>query len=404
MIKKYLIVLLGSLFYCYEFFLRVSPSAVTSQLMQNFAVHATGLSAMSAGFFYAYVPMQMYAGFLGDKFGARKTLTFCIGLCSFATILFVLSPNICFAIFARFLMGLAASFAYVGPLMLANAWLKERYYAASAGLIQFIGSLGAYLVTSKIGAYALAASWKNTYYFLAGLGFVLMILVFIFVKNHPKDKNIDSSESKISVLASVKELLQKRGVWFIALVGFAFWAPMSIFAELWGASFLSLHEQVNIAYANSQMMYLWFGVMIGGPFWGWVSCFKRMLVLKIAYLLTFLSALAIIYSSSLSIWETDVLLAIFGFSCAAQCISFGLMRDYQGSHLIGTAVGFNNMFVILGGAVLQPLSGILIDYFNCQTSFTYILCMQFTFIMIPVISLLGLYVVQFHIGKIGFSK
>lgn len=404
MLKNYLIVVLGSLFYCYEFFIRVSPSAITDDLMLHFNVHASGLALMSAAFFYAYMPMQMFAGFIGDKFGVRKTLTVCIGLCSLATLLFVFSQNIWWATTARFLMGLSASFAYVGPLMLANAWLDKKYYAASAGLVQVLGSFGAFLVGSELSARTLQTNWQETYYILAIIGFILMIIIYLFVRNTPKDHDIDSSESKIAIIPAIKELLSKRKVWFIAFAGFAFWAPMSIFSELWGAKFLHQHEHISIVLANSQMRFMWIGVALGGPIWGWISFYNRLLVMKFAYTLLFVVASVLLYKEGASLFVTDILLFLFGFACSAQCISFGLIRDYQGKHLIGTAVGFNNMFVILGGAVLQPLSGVLIDYFDKFTNITHLMSMQFTFFMIPIISLFGLYIVQFQLGKIGSCK
>lgn len=399
MLKKYLIVVLGSLFYCYEFFLRVSPSAITDTLMAHFSVTATGFSIMSAAFFYAYMPMQMYAGVLGDKYGVRKVLGFCIALCSIATILFVISPNIWFATLARFLMGLSASFAYIGPLMLASAWLDEKYYAASAGLIQVLGSLGAYLVGSEVGANMLEASWQNTYYILSIVGLILMILVWVFVRNTPKDKTLDTSESDIDILNSLKEILCKSHTWFIALTGFAFWAPMSVFGELWGVSFLQKSEHVSMLVANSQIKYLWLGVAAGGPIWGYLSCFQRRLVTSLAYIISMLSLVLIIYVNSFSLTTVDLLLFIFGFACAAQCISFGYMRDFQGSHLIGTAVGFNNMFVILGGTILQPLSGFLIDYFIASQHASYVESMKLTFIMLPIISIFGLFVLNYCVEK-----
>lgn len=399
MLKRYLIVLLGSLFYAYEFFLRVSPSAITDNLMLHFHVGATGLSFMSAAFFYAYMPMQIFAGLIGDKYGVRKTLTFCIFLCLLATILFVQSNSIWLATLARFLMGLSASFAYIGPLMLANAWLEQKYYAAAAGFIQVLGSLGALLVGTDLVGRLLQHSWQQTYYFVVILGILIMLLVWVFVRNTPKDYDHDSSESEISLIASLKEILFKWQTWSIALIGFAFWAPMSVFAELWGPSFLHMHEHISLVTANAQMQYLWLGVAIGGPVWGVLSCKNRNLVAGIAFLIVIFSSYFIFYSNGLSIIATDFALFSFGMSCAAQCLSFGYMRDFQGSHLIGTAVGFTNMFVILGGTILQPLSGFLIDYYQANGS-SQLQAMQYTFAMLPMIAFCGLFLLLFCVAKI----
>lgn len=396
----YIVVLVGSLFYCYEFFLRVSPSAITDLLMQHFQVKAGLFSAMVAAFFYAYMPMQMFAGLIGDRFGVKRVMLVCIGLCSIATLIFSASNNIWLALVARLIMGLSASFAYVGPLILASKWLQPKYYAASAGFIQVLGSFGAYLVGSEWGANLLQNSWQKTYVGAAVIGAVLMLLVAIFVKDSPNV--IQQKQKNVSVKKSLKVLLGCPQTWWIAMLGFAFWAPMSIFGELWGAKFLEQSEGVSIVFAGEQIQWLWIGVALGGPAWGFFSCWNRKLVTKIAYLLSGISSTLFIYFGLTNIMFIDTLLFIFGFSCAAQCLSFGFMRDFQDKSLIGSAVGFTNMCVILGGAVLQPLSGFLIDYFYKNHSF--LISMKYTFFMMPLIAVLGLYIIQFKIEETSCGK
>ena len=43
-------------------------------------------------------------------------------------------------------------------------------------------------------------------------------------------------------------------------------------------------------------------------------------------------------------------------------LSFAVVKDYNRDNL-GAAIGFNNMMVVLGGAVFQPLVGELISMF-----------------------------------------
>ena len=52
-----------------------------------------------------------------------------------------------------------------------------------------------------------------------------------------------------------------------------------------------------------------------------------------------------------------ILLFVFGFSATSQVITFGLVLDNQKDDVLGTAIGFNNMAVICGGVILQPMVG-----------------------------------------------
>lgn len=386
--KSYIIVFIGSLFYCYEFFLRVSPSAISDILMKHFSVSASSFALMSAAFFYAYMPMQVFVGMVGDKYGVKKVLCFCILVCSLATWIFMQSNNIWIASLARFLMGLSASFAYVAPLILAGNWLQPKYYAASAGLIQVLGSFGAYLVGTEWGSRLLQSSWQETYFNLCLIGLVLVFLVMVFVKNSP-DIIKPGKKTDYSFKLSFKELLANKITWLIALLGFAFWAPMSIFGELWGPAFLHHSEHVSMFVANSQMQYLWIGVAVGGPAWGFLSCNSRALVTKLAYAVSFLASIGIFYLNIQNLIVINILLFFFGFACSGQCLSFGYMQSCQPNYLLGAAVGFTNMFVILGGTVLQPLSGLFIDFIHSNFGQNNLFAMKATLAIIPVISIIG---------------
>src|SRR5690242_10362926 len=67
----WLIVCCGMLFYCYNYFLRVSPSVMQNDLTQTFHITATQFGTLAGFYYYAYTPMQVPAGLIYDKFGVR---------------------------------------------------------------------------------------------------------------------------------------------------------------------------------------------------------------------------------------------------------------------------------------------------------------------------------------------
>ncbi len=53
----------------------------------------------------------------------------------------------------------------------------------------------------------------------------------------------------------------------------------------------------------------------------------------------------------------------FGFACGAQVLTFAVAREVSSRRIAGTAVAFNNMLVMLGGVVFQPIIGWLLGFF-----------------------------------------
>ena len=62
--QAWLIVCCGMFFYCYNYFLRVSPSVMQGELTQAFHMTATQFGTLAGFYYWAYTPMQIPAGSL----------------------------------------------------------------------------------------------------------------------------------------------------------------------------------------------------------------------------------------------------------------------------------------------------------------------------------------------------
>jgi MFS family permease len=59
-----------------------------------------------------------------------------------------------------------------------------------------------------------------------------------------------------------------------------------------------------------------------------------------------------------------LVLFVLGLGAGGQTVSFAVVKDNNPNHLVGTASGFNNLAVLLGGAIFQPLIGIILSSGN----------------------------------------
>ena len=82
-----IVVSLSTCFYLYEFFLRVMPTVITSELMQAFAINTGALGSLLACFFYAYASMQIPAGLMCDRYGPKACLSIAVFMCALATMI-----------------------------------------------------------------------------------------------------------------------------------------------------------------------------------------------------------------------------------------------------------------------------------------------------------------------------
>ena len=63
-----------SLFYFYQYILRVSPGVMVVELRQTFKLTAEEFSSLGAIYLYAYSLLQIPLGFILDRMGIRRVI------------------------------------------------------------------------------------------------------------------------------------------------------------------------------------------------------------------------------------------------------------------------------------------------------------------------------------------
>lgn len=402
-----LIVGLSALFYLYEFFIRVTPASITHQLMRDFNANATSIGIMSGCFFAAYAPMQIPVGLLCDRFGPKRLIIIAVLCCGIATVFFSKTDNIYIASIMRFVIGTASAFAFIGPLVLATHWFAERHLATIAGLIQALGCVGAMFAGEPITALIHHFNWRPVLFYSGLIGAVLALIFLLFLKDTPTADFQEKSHQSMHLLwQDLKNLFKKNHTVWISIVAFASWAPMSIFAELWGTSFLITSYHVTQLQAAAATAWIWLGVGVASPLAGWWSAKiqSRRMPLIVLNCIGLCSALILIFLH-LNSWPiVDLILFLLGTAAGSQPITFGLACDYNPPKMHGTAMGLNNMAVISGGVLLQPLVGYLLtlfwDHHMQDGAPLYQLSdYQYALLLMPACYLIGLWAVIFRIKE-----
>jgi MFS family permease len=355
--------ILSALFYCYAYFAQVFPSVITNQLMIKFSTDAVGLSMLSSSFFWSYTIMQIPSGLLIDKFGARKTLTIAIFISAVGVLLFSITNLFYLAILGRILMGIGCAFSFVGVLYLLIRWFPAKKLALFIGFLQLLASLGAIGGGAALSFFLTKFNWQIVIAIFAILGFILALLILIFIKNRPFQLRITTKSKEPSTFESLKTIFTNAQTWYIAIYSFLIWGPILTFASMWGIPCLRNAYNLSKVDAASLMALVWIGIAIGSPLAGWISdlIHKRCIVLSVSALLGLLSTLSILYIPSTSIYLLIVLLFLFGIGASGQTLIFAVVKENNHRSTSGAANGFNNMAVVMGGAVLIPLVGYLLN-------------------------------------------
>ena len=189
---------LAILFYYYEYYLRVAPSVMSSELKLTFNLSEAAFGNLAAFFYYAYTPMQIPVGMMMDRFGPRRLLTFACFLCVLGTVLFGITGQFWIAAMGRFLLGFGSAFAYVGVLKLSNVWLPKKYFAFMAGLCTTLGMFGGISCAVLMSHLMLRMGWQSTLYYSAAAGIVLMLILWLVLRDGTRHEKQDPSEMDLA--------------------------------------------------------------------------------------------------------------------------------------------------------------------------------------------------------------
>ena len=352
----------ATLFLVYEMALQVSPSVITNQLMGEFGIGAGKLGLMASFYFYSYSLMQIPAGMLIDRLGPRRLVTFAAIICALGSYFFGGTETVSMAALGRFLMGFGSSFAFIAVLVIAARWFSKSSFAFFVGIGQFLGMVGALCGELPLSYAVDSYGWRAVMLFLGFLGLGVAIIALICIRDFPPRAKLDyKSEDGMRLLHKLREILTRPQTYAIAGYAFCSWGPVAAFAALWGIPFLVELHSISSTHSALAVAMIFIGSGLSAPFLGWFSDLigRRCLPLQICSLIGLVTSIAVIYLP-IPFWLMCIALFGFGVAGSGQIVTFGLVRETSRPSMTGAAVGLNNMAVVAGGAIIQPLIGAIL--------------------------------------------
>ncbi|MDX2346955.1 MAG: MFS transporter [Legionella sp.] len=364
--------LVGALFYCYEFLLRILPGTLQGELSIAFGhISATTFGQLAALYYFAYSPMQLPVGMLIDRFGPRRLLSFACLCCTLGSYLFMTFSSLWIAGIGRLLVGFGSSFAFVGGLTLMMHWLPRRYFSLATGLMTTLGMLGLMYGGIKITALTATLALTQILMITVIVGAFLTALIFFVVRDGPGAKKTQG-HALPEFFSQVWRVLISKEVWLIGLVGAALYTSLSVFGELWGKSYLESAHGLTSMEAAKSVSAMFLGWAVGAPLGGYFSdkTGRRALFLVGGAFFALLCISAVLYLPHLSYFTLIALLFLYGVFSGTEIIAFVMAKESSGAELSGTVFAVINMIVTLGGVIFQPLVGYLLDFNLNKTALT----------------------------------
>lgn len=364
MIKSVIMFMLAALFLFFEMAIQVSPGIMTEPLMNSFNINVFWLGLMSGAYFITYTFMQVPAGLFYDRFTAKSVIMVPLLICTIGSFLFALAPNVYLAACARIFMGFGSAFAFIGVLVVASKVFPAHYFAFIAGVTQMLAALGAMCGTLPLVPLIHTLGWRGTMLVISLFGLVLFCLILFFMKLPKTQRSMQ--ENQPGILAGLVDVIKKPFSWITASYACLLWAPMAVVASLYGTPFIQKYFHYSASASAGIIIFMWLGIAVGAPIFGFLSDRTKLprFWLAITALMGVITFGSILFLDINSYFVLIILFFLSGSACSGQALSFSLVKNANSPSQQATAIGFNNMAVVIAGFIFQPLVGYVIEHFS----------------------------------------
>jgi sugar phosphate permease len=364
----WLICIVASLFFFYEFLQLNIFDPITQDLAADFHIGPKHLGYLASMYFYGNFMMVIPAGMLLDRFSTKLLVLLALILCVASIIVFALTDSYVVAAVSRLIEGMGAGFCFLSCLRLASRWFSANRLAFVTGVVVTMAMLGGMVAQTPMALLTDAVGWRQAMLFNGFLGIFIMLLIFFIVKDRPKEDAVEAAEEhvhlkKMGVLRSLLFVVKNKYNWLGGIYTTLMNLPIFIIGALWGMLYLQQVHGLGRQEASYVTSMLFIGVVFGSPAFGWFSDFihSRKIPMLIGAVTSLIVILIWMYTPTLSMGALMTLSFLLGFFTSSQVVSYPAIAELNPIELTGSATSIISLTIMFSGVVVQPLTGWLIQ-------------------------------------------
>ena len=376
---RYLVLGVLCLMYFIAYVDRVNISVAAPLLRKEMGLTATELGLIFSAFAYPYAAMQIFGGWLSDKFGPRLVLAILSIIWAVATIMTGFAWGLTSLMVFRLLLGIGEGGAFPSATRAMTHWFPAGERGFAQGITHSFARLGGAVTPPIVLAIVAMSGWRESFFVLGAMSLVWTVLYVWLFRNTPiEHKWIKAEELKEIGFDAKKtrEIEQSRTpwgrmikcMWLVTFIDFCYGWSLWVFLT-WLPSYLKDSRGFDLKqmalFATLPLMAGVIGDTLGGVISDQI--YKRTGNLKLArrfMLILGLGGARVFILPAIYAGEalTAVLLLSASFFCLelTNAVLWSLPIDIAGPYA-GTAGGMMNTGFGVAGMISPVVFGVLID-------------------------------------------
>lgn len=252
-------------------FLRLSTAVVTDNLSKELGFSQLQISNIASLYLYIYALMQIPAGILIDRYGAREISSVGMIISGVGSILFGTMNNVYLAYLSRIMVGIGTSVILLAMFKVQGNWFKKEEFPSITAKFAFIGNLGTVFATFPLVYLNDYIGWRNSFILIGVVGIAIGISIYLIVRNTPKDYgfNVDlkvEQAEKIRLQDGLKSVFTNKSTWYNSLILFSLVGISTAFTSLWGVTYITDAYNVSKSVSAFIISFFTYGFVVGSMF------------------------------------------------------------------------------------------------------------------------------------------
>lgn len=356
---------IASLFYAYQYIIRVVPSILLGPLTEKFSINAYDFGQFSGFYYLGYAGCHIPLGILLDRWGSRRTMILCLVLIIGGTLPLIASPYWVLALIGRMAVGIGSSGAILSAFQLINHYFDKKDFSRMLGGCVTIGVLGAIYGGRPFQQLIVYFGWEFSVKILLFLGLCLIGLILILVPS------VAIKKHQTNIRQELKEIIRNPYVLKICLYAGCMVGPMEGFADVWAKVYLEKIYGLTAEQAAFLPSLIFLGMCIGAPLLGSlvekVGGYYKLLIASGFIMFVIFVAILLGMGNTALLSVGFISLGIFS---AYQILAIFKATTYVRQELIGITTAWSNMMIMVFGYLFHSSISLMIHYFWDGTMIT----------------------------------
>ncbi|MBN9099026.1 MULTISPECIES: MFS transporter [unclassified Pseudonocardia] len=312
-----------------------------------------------------YAVLQVPAGVLLDRFGAKRLVV--VGALTMAAgqLVLAVADGVPLAIAARVLVGTGDALTFISVLSVVSAWFPARRVPLMTQLTGLLGQLGQVLSAIPLAALLNGPGWTTAFVSAAALGVAVAIAVAAVLRNRPPGAPPPPpAQSPREIVDGLKRSWREPGT------RLGLWTHMgtqfsgTVFALLWGVPYLVAGQGFTTGGASA-LLTLFVGVgILAGPLFGEFTARhplrRSWLVLAVIGTTAAMWTIVLLVPPPAPTWLLVLLVVVLATGGPGSMIGFDYARTFNPGHRQGTAIGIVNVGGFLASLLVALGVGVLL--------------------------------------------